>query len=31
MIELRGIKKIYRMGSQSLEALRGVSLTVGRG
>jgi putative ABC transport system ATP-binding protein len=31
MIELRGIKKIYRMGSQSLEALRGVSLSVGRG
>ena len=31
MIELRGIKKIYRMGSQSLEALRGVSLPVGRG
>jgi putative ABC transport system ATP-binding protein len=31
MIELRGIKKIYRMGSQSLEALRGVSLNVGRG
>jgi putative ABC transport system ATP-binding protein len=31
MIELRDIKKIYRMGSQSLEALRGVSLSVGRG
>ena len=31
MIELRGIKKIYRMGSQSLEALRGVSLNVGPG
>ena len=31
MIELRGIKKVYRMGSQSLEALRGVSLNVGQG
>ena len=31
MIELRGIQKIYRTGSQALEALRGVSLTVGRG
>ncbi|MGD0784135.1 MAG: ABC transporter ATP-binding protein [Candidatus Aminicenantales bacterium] len=31
MIELHGIKKIYRMGSQSLEALRGVSLNVMRG
>jgi putative ABC transport system ATP-binding protein len=31
MIELRDIKKVYRMGSQSLEALRGVSLNVGRG
>jgi len=31
MIELRGIKKVYRMGSQSLEALKGVSLTIGKG
>jgi putative ABC transport system ATP-binding protein len=31
MIELQGIKKIYRMGSQSLEALRGVSLQVKKG
>ena len=31
MIELQGIKKIYRMGSQSLEALRGVSLKIGKG
>ena len=31
MIELRGIKKIYQMGSQSLEALRGVSLKINKG
>jgi putative ABC transport system ATP-binding protein len=31
MIELRGITKIYRMGSQSLEALKGISLTIGKG
>ncbi len=31
MIELQGIKKVYRMGSQSLEALRGVSLRVKKG
>ena len=31
MIELRGIKKVYRMGSQELEALRGVSLKVKEG
>ena len=31
MIELQGIKKIYRMGSQSLEALRGVSLKIEKG
>jgi putative ABC transport system ATP-binding protein len=31
MIELRSIKKIYHLGGQSLEALRGVSLNVGRG
>jgi putative ABC transport system ATP-binding protein len=31
MIELRGIKKIYRMGSQSLEALRGIDVTIGKG
>ncbi len=31
MIELQDIKKIYRMGSQSLEALRGVSLKIGKG
>ena len=30
MIELQSIKKIYRMGSQSLEALRGVSLKIGK-
>jgi len=31
MIELQGIRKVYRMGSQSLEALRGVSMRVERG
>jgi putative ABC transport system ATP-binding protein len=31
MIELEGIRKVYRMGSQSLEALRGVSLRIDRG
>ncbi len=31
MIELRGIKKVYRMGSQSLEALRGISLKIEKG
>jgi putative ABC transport system ATP-binding protein len=31
MIELRDITKVYRMGSQALEALRAVSLTIGRG
>ena len=31
MIELQAIKKIYRMGSQSLEALRGVSLKIEKG
>ncbi len=31
MIELHGIKKIYRMGSQTLEALRGVSLRIDKG
>jgi putative ABC transport system ATP-binding protein len=31
MIELTGITKIYRTGSQSLEALRGISLKVGKG
>ncbi len=31
MIELRGITKVYRMGSQSLEALRGVSLKIQKG
>ncbi len=31
MIELQGIKKIYKMGSQTLEALRGVSLKIGKG
>jgi putative ABC transport system ATP-binding protein len=30
MIELTGITKIYRTGSQSLEALRGISLKVGK-
>ena len=31
MIELNGITKVYRTGSQSLEALRGVTLRIGRG
>ncbi len=31
MIELQGIKKVYRMGSQSLEALRGVTLKIEKG
>ncbi len=31
MIEIKGIKKVYRMGSQAMEALRGVSLSIGRG
>ena len=31
MIELNGITKVYRTGSQSLEALRGISLAIGRG
>jgi putative ABC transport system ATP-binding protein len=31
MIELQGIKKIYRTGSQSLEALRGISLKIEKG
>jgi putative ABC transport system ATP-binding protein len=31
MIELRGIKKVYRAGAQALEALRGVSLKVAEG
>jgi putative ABC transport system ATP-binding protein len=31
MIELNGITKVYRMGSQSLEALRGVSLKIAKG
>ncbi len=31
MIELTGIKKIYRTGSQYLEALRGVSLRIEKG
>jgi putative ABC transport system ATP-binding protein len=31
MIELQGITKVYRTGSQSLEALRGVSLKIGKG
>ncbi|MCJ7564392.1 MAG: ABC transporter ATP-binding protein [Candidatus Aminicenantes bacterium] len=31
MIELEGIKKVFRMGSQSLEALKGVSLKIERG
>ena len=31
MIELQGIRKVYRMGTQSLEALRGVSLRIERG
>jgi putative ABC transport system ATP-binding protein len=31
MIELQGITKVYRTGSQTLEALRGVSLKIGQG
>jgi putative ABC transport system ATP-binding protein len=31
MIELQGITKIYKMGSQTLEALRGISLEIGKG
>ena len=31
MIELNGITKVYRTGSQTLEALRGVSVTIGKG
>src|SRR5512139_438623 len=31
MIDLNGITKVYRTGSQSLEALRGISLGIGRG
>src|SRR4030042_1286497 len=31
MIELQGIPKVYRAGSQVLEALRTVSLTIARG
>jgi putative ABC transport system ATP-binding protein len=31
MIELQGIRKVYRTGSQSLEALRDVSLLIERG
>ena len=31
MIELQGITKVFRTGSQTLEALRGVSLKIGKG
>jgi putative ABC transport system ATP-binding protein len=31
MIELNDITKVYRTGSQALEALRGVSIAIGRG
>jgi putative ABC transport system ATP-binding protein len=31
MIEFRGIKKVYQTGSQSLEALRNLTLEIGRG
>ena len=31
MIELKGITKVYQMGSQTLEALRGVTLKIGKG
>jgi putative ABC transport system ATP-binding protein len=31
MIELKDITKVYRTGAQALEALRGVSLAIGRG
>jgi putative ABC transport system ATP-binding protein len=31
MIELQGITKVYQTGSQTLEALRGISLKIGKG
>ncbi|MGZ7064738.1 MAG: ABC transporter ATP-binding protein [Candidatus Aminicenantales bacterium] len=31
MIELNGITKVYRTGTQTLEALRGISVTIGKG
>ena len=31
MIELRGVEKVYRRGSEELHALRGIDLAVGRG
>jgi putative ABC transport system ATP-binding protein len=31
MIDLKDITKVYRTGSQSLEALRGITLAIGRG
>jgi putative ABC transport system ATP-binding protein len=31
IIEIRGLKKVYRVGKVDVEALRGVDLTVGRG
>jgi macrolide transport system ATP-binding/permease protein len=31
MIEIKGIRKIYKMGKQSLEVLKGVDLTIGEG
>jgi len=31
MIELRGINKIYHMGGRALEALRDVSIIIGKG
>ncbi|MCK5106612.1 MAG: ABC transporter ATP-binding protein, partial [Elusimicrobiales bacterium] len=31
MIEIKGIKKVYKMGSQSLEVLRGVDLKINEG
>jgi len=31
MIELNGITKVYQTGTQTLEALRGISVTIGKG
>ncbi|MCG2724697.1 MAG: ABC transporter permease [Elusimicrobia bacterium] len=31
MIEIKGIRKIYKMGKQSLEVLKGVDLSIGEG
>ncbi|HEY3089068.1 MAG TPA: ATP-binding cassette domain-containing protein, partial [Jatrophihabitantaceae bacterium] len=31
VIELAGVRKVYRTGSLEVEALRGISLTIGQG